>query len=487
VGFNPRVEIRMDKGYNVQLKISGGGEMQQEIKERILMIDRGDVPEGYKRTKVAIIPINWDIDSMKNIGEWIGGYAFKSEDFLNYPTNCSFQVIKMGNVKMNKLDIENNVAYMDVASIEEKHNKYLLKQGDILVSLTGTINNTDYGNVAVIEEGNKYFLNQRVGCFRISNSNRKNYYYFYMQGKTFRSKFFILGVGGTGNQANVSINDLNNLLVVKPPKLEQQKITSILSTWDKAIDLKEKLLAQKQEQKKGLMQNLLTGRVRVNEIGTVNSQKIKERIAMIRRGEVPEGYKKTRIGIMPMDWRVEKAKSIFRNISFKNNGDEKLLSVTQDRGVLPRSILGQRVMMPEGDTQSYKLVLPNQYIISLRSFEGGIELSNYRGVVSPAYTVLENIKEIDYNFYKYLFKKEDFIRRMNSAVIGIRDGKQISYADFAELLIQNPDVNEQKEISRILALSDTQLDLLTQELSLLKQQKKGLMQLLLTGIVRVKY
>jgi type I restriction enzyme, S subunit len=116
--------------------------------------------------------------------------------------------------------------------------------------------------------------------------------------------------------------------------------------------------------------------------------------------------------------------------------------------------------MPDGDTEGYKLVTPGNFIISLRSFQGGLEYSNYRGLVSPAYTVIEPIIRILDDFYRQYFKSYDFIGHLAVAVIGIRDGKQISYSDFSFLKLPYPPIEE--------------------------QQKQGLIQQLLTGKVRVK-
>jgi type I restriction enzyme S subunit len=123
----------------------------------------------------------------------------------------------------------------------------------------------------------------------------------------------------------------------------------------------------------------------------------------------------------------------------------------------------------------------------LRSFQGGIEYSDYRGIVSPAYTVLKPKKEIISEFYKQYFKSYDFIEHLAIAVIGIRDGKQISYEDFCSIKIPNPPLAEQTAIAEILSSADKEISLAQKKLSALKAQKKGLMQVLLTGKKRVKF
>lgn len=450
--------------------------MQQEIRERIDMIRRGDIPLGYKKTSVGVIPDNWNVKKIGDISK-INLLSLSSDTANDY----EFYYYDLSSIDEGKINHPNiKTKYSESPSRARR----IFRRNDILMS---TVRPNLKGFAKIDFDAEDCVSSTGFAVITVNDEDDFDFLYHNLFSYNIEQQINSLLVGS--NYPAINNEDVENLCIPYISiKSEQQKIAAILSTWDKAIELKEKLIAQKQVQKKGLAQNLLTGKIRVNEIGSINHEQLKQRLFLIHNGEVPEGYQKTKLGILPLDWKVEKAKSIFKNVSIKNNGEnEELLSVTQDRGVLPRRLLGQRVMMPEGDTDSFKLVQPNQYIISLRSFEGGIELSNYRGIVSPAYTVIENIKEISHIFYKHLFKTVDFIKRMNSAVIGIRDGKQISYSDFSELYIQYPDKDEQREIAKIITLADQELQLLQQELTLLKQQKKGLMQLLLTGVVRVKY
>jgi len=179
------------------------------------------------------------------------------------------------------------------------------------------------------------------------------------------------------------------------------------------------------------------------------------------------------------------AGNIFNSISIKNNPKEELLSVTQDKGVIPRTKLAGRVTMPTGNRDGFKLVEKGNFVISLRSFQGGLEYSEYKGLVSPAYTVLTERKKINRDFYKYYFKSYEFIERLSIAVIGIRDGKQISYSDFCTVKIPDISVSEQTAIAKVLTTSDKEIQQLQTQLNQLKEQKKGMMQQLLTGKKRL--
>ena len=166
-------------------------------------------------TELGEIPKEWEIIKLNECGYIFGGNAFKSSSFTTEYKENDYQVIRMGNVQLGKLDLEKNPVFLSENLVCEKEKKYLLKEEDILISLTGTVNKTDYGNISWVDRNNKYLLNQRVGCLRNDNGEFNNrYYYYLLQSNMFRNQFFECGVGGTGNQANVSIADLNNIKVL---------------------------------------------------------------------------------------------------------------------------------------------------------------------------------------------------------------------------------------------------------------------------------
>lgn len=210
-------------------------------------------------------------------------------------------------------------------------------------------------------------------------------------------------------------------------------------------------------------------------------ESIKKRIEAVRHGEVPEGYRRTRAGLMPLEWQGDlSAKDVFCNYTNKkHNGEYEVLSATQDRGIIPRSEVDIDIKYAEENIGSYKKVDSGDFVISLRSFQGGIEYSEYEGLVSPAYTVLKAAKPISDNYYRAYFKTPDFISRLNGAVYGIRDGKQIGFEDFGELSIHYPPVAEQQKIAEILTTCDRVIELKQQLLEEKRRQKQWLMRNLL--------
>lgn len=165
--------------------------------------------------------------------------------------------------------------------------------------------------------------------------------------------------------------------------------------------------------------------------------------AMIKRKEW--------LGSIPVNWGYIPGKYVFRLRTTKGNNTPVLLAATQKQGMYPQHLLEGVVQVREGtDMQSFRTVHKDDYVISLRSFQGGFEMSDYEGVCSPAYQVFYNTKPIDHRYYKYLFKSKGFIQEMDSVTVGIREGKNIPYDSFAQTYIPYPSPAEQSRISAFL-------------------------------------
>ena len=219
------------------------------------------------------------------------------------------------------------------------------------------------------------------------------------------------------------------------------------------------------------------------------NEEIKERLEQIRRGELPNGYRRTKAGIMPLDWCAKReytAKELFRSVAKRGGGEElDVLSATQDNGVIPRNLLDIDIKYDKENLSNYKRVEKGDFVISLRSFQGGIEYSLYDGLISPAYTVMKPIHPISAGYYKAYFKTDDFISRLNRGIYGIRDGKQVSFTDFGDFYIHCPPLAEQQRIADILSAQDTVIELKERLVAEKLRQKKYLMQRLLTGKQRL--
>ena len=186
------------------------------------------------------------------------------------------------------------------------------------------------------------------------------------------------------------------------------------------------------------------------------------------------------------EWKRVKTEEIFENISIKNNPLLPVLAVTQDKGVILRESCGINIKYENKSLKSYKIVKPGNFIISLRSFQGGLEYSELEGIVSPAYTILNNKQNISYDFFKYYFKTYNFIKSLNIAVEGIRDGKQISYNSFKDIKIAFPSLPEQEKIASFLTLIDKKIEKQKELVELLKKYKRGLLSSIFSQNLRFK-
>ena len=173
------------------------------------------------------------------------------------------------------------------------------------------------------------------------------------------------------------------------------------------------------------------------------------------------------------------AEELFQNIVDKNHSDETVLTIVQGKGTLPREQAGRNIHYDDASLSNYKKVEPGDFIIHLRSFEGGLEMANEAGIVSPAYTILRCKKTHSSLFYDAYFHTDEFINHnLSKAVEGIRDGRQISYAAFKWLGIPYCDPCEQKKISDLLAVLNKRIAKQSDLVESLKKYKRGLLQVI---------
>ncbi len=373
------------------------------------------IPTGYKSSPLGPIPEDWEV---KRLGEIITVNSGKDYKHLN---NGNIPVYGTGGYM---LSVDDKLSDIDAVGIGRK----------------GTIDKPQYLKAPFWTVDTLFFLTTK-------NGNEIEFVFCLSQMIKWKKYSEQTGV------PSLTRTSIDNIEIPAPPLPEQHRIVSVLSLWDTAIAKQTALIEKLTLRKRGLMQQLLTGKKRLKGFS----------------GE----------------WERIKAGEIFKSISVKGNGSEVLLSATQEHGVIPRDQLEGRVTMPTGDTNSFKLVEVGDFVISLRSFQGGLEYSEHRGIVSPAYTVLKPIVEINKTFYRYYFKSAEFIGHLAIAVIGIRDGKQISYDDFCFVKIPYPNIEEQKAISSIFLQADKEIEMANKKLARLQEEKKGLMQVLLTGKKRI--
>ncbi len=156
------------------------------------------------------------------------------------------------------------------------------------------------------------------------------------------------------------------------------------------------------------------------------------------------------LGVVPAHWDLLKMKYLFSERVQKGFPDEPLLAATQTKGVVPKEEYESRTVLALKDLHLLKLVEPGDYVISLRSFQGGIEYAHYRGIISPAYTILRPSSLAHRNFFEFFFKSAGFVNSLSLFVTGIREGQNIDYEKLSRTPLPVPPLEEQIAIGQFL-------------------------------------
>jgi type I restriction enzyme S subunit len=258
-----------------------------------------------------------------------------------------------------------------------------------------------------------------------------------------------IATGTSGSMKNISKPNFLNLEVRIPTLPEQTKIASFLTAVDEklqALKQKKTLLAQ---YKKGVMQKIFSQELRFKDDNG---------------NDYP-------------DWEEKNGDLIFESISDKKHtSDLPILAITQEFGAIPRDLIDYSVSVSDKSVESYKVVQIGDFIISLRSFQGGIEYSNYHGICSPAYIILRPHIQINSLFFKAYFKTSKYIKELQKNLEGIRDGKMISFKYFSDIKLPLPSLEEQTKIANFLSAIDDKINHCGVQIEKMEVWKKGLLQ-----------
>ncbi|WP_252734225.1 restriction endonuclease subunit S [Bacteroides fragilis] len=266
-------------------------------------------------------------------------------------------------------------------------------------------------------------------------------------------------------------DDLFSISSHYPPLSEQTAIASYLK--DKTSKIEQYVTERERELLESLKQS---------EIANVVTKGLNPNVPMKDSG-IPW------IGMIPKHWEVKKIKFLFKERSEKGFPNEPVLCSTQKYGVIPQDMYENRVVVVNKGLEGLKLVEVGDFIISLRSFQGGIEYAYYQGIISAAYTVLTPSKEINSQYIKYLFKSHPFIELLKTCVTGIREGQNINYGMLRKNSIMLPPLSEQQAIVSYiedkLQKIDTCITDLQAEINYLKEFKQRLISDVVTGQICV--
>ncbi|MEZ9910710.1 restriction endonuclease subunit S [Vibrio sp. 10N.261.51.A3] len=334
--------------------------------------------------------------------------------------------------------------------------KHTLQSGDLLFSRRG-----DVSRFALIESDYPRSL-CGTGCLKATPNKAHSplFLSYFLQKNAVKKWLEQNAVGQTMPNMNTAI--LAELpLMVASSREEEDKIAKILSTWDKAISTTEKLIATSKQQKKALMQQLLTG---------------KKRLVNPEGGKAFEG-----------EWEEFKLGELFAERVETKRDDLPLLSITSSDGVVYQEDTGRKNTSND-DKSKYRRICVNDIgYNTMRMWQGRSSISNKEGIVSPAYTILIPQQNVAPMYASYLFKLPRLVHVFERNSQGlVSDTWNLKYPHFAKIKWSFPCLKEQQKIASILTAADKEIEVLETKLSHFKQEKKALMQQLLTGKRRVK-
>ena len=271
----------------------------------------------------------------------------------------------------------------------------------------------------------------------------------------FMSEHFIAGLStvtyGIRDGRSISVDEFMNTFLAFPAVEEQAAISRLFDYLDDLITLHQRKYDKLVVFKKSMLEKMFP-----------------------KDGEsVPE----IRFAGFTDPWEQRKASEVFQIVDDRGHPTLPVLSATQNQGMIYRDDSGRYIGHDESNEIGYKRVLPGDFVVHLRSFQGGFAHSQYEGITSPAYTVFRAKEPTSHSdrFWKHWFMSEHFIAGLSTVTYGIRDGRSISVDEFMNTFLAFPAVEEQAAISRLFDYLDDLITLHQRKLELLQNIKKSLL------------
>lgn len=419
-----------------------------------------NIPAGYKCSSLGIIPKEWEVKKINNICEFLSNNTL-SHDKLNYESGNILNIhygdvlIKFGyilDVSIKKLPYINE----DIDYIA----KHYISEGDIIIADTAEDETVGKACEVVGVKNKKIVSGLHTFWLRPKeNSFAPRFLGYLINSKTYHNQLLPLIQGI--KVCSVSKQAIGETCLILPPFSEQQMIAEILSVWDSAIEMQSALIEKLETRKRGLMQQLLT---------------------CLGESHSPSKRLKGFSG----EWKRVKLGDLFDERNERNFQRLNLLSIGQE-GVYLQSESVKRDISND-DKSNYKRICPNDIgYNTMRMWQGRSALSTLEGIVSPAYTIVKPNPTVDALFISVLIKQKRVVYDFWTHSQGlVSDTLNCKFPDFAQVKVIIPTLPEQTAIAEILTTADNEITLAKQKLESLRRQKKGLMQVLLTGKKRVK-
>jgi type I restriction enzyme S subunit len=409
------------------------------------------IPKGYKLTKIGVLPVEWEVVKLENI-------LSKIESGTS--VNCSIgsesdkRILKTSAVTLGAfLPSETKTPIVD----EEDKLSTQVKAGHILVCRKNSPSLV--GSSVLVESLDQDLFLPDLLWQLIPNENYReisNFLFYALNEGHTAFRIRNLASGSSESMRNISKKSYLNLSLPLPPLPQQQKIAQILATWDQAIQTQTQLINAKKELKRGLMQQLLTGEVRLPGFeGVWESTRMNKILRELKKD------------------KVENAET-FELVTVKLYC--KGIELT---GKSPRNTEKGR---------PYYFREPGEILVGRQNFHNGgigrVPDFGKKVVASNAISSFKALETVNTDFLLHAVMNPNFYRKVGH-LIGGTGQKEVSRKEFSNLRLKLPSIPEQTAIANILTTADREITLLETRLTELREQKRGLMQRLLTGAVRV--
>ncbi|QHI38689.1 hypothetical protein IMCC3317_40830 [Kordia antarctica] len=402
---------------------------------------------GYKKTKLGWIPEDWKIKTISQLAE-VDKDSLKSSTDADY----KFEYISLSDVNKGILSVKLDVyKYKNAPSRARR----IVKKHSILMA---TVRPNLKSFCFINEEVKDTIASTGFAVINTKENTESGYLYQFLFSANYESQIYALVVGS--NYPAINSSDVKSIKVPTPPFNEQQKIASILSSWDTAIETTQTLIEKLQARKKGLMQQLLTGKLRLD--GFLDKWEEKELGNFIKQTLRPKN----------------KPNDLYLALGLRSHGK----GIFHKENFDPNSIAMETLYEVKENDLVVNITFAWEHAIAIANKidEGGLVSHRF-----PTYTFIDGIS--DSLFFRYYVLQPRFKYLLN--VIspgGAGRNRVMSKKDFPKLVVKIPSFKEQKAISSVLDSIDKGIVNHQNYLEQLQTQKKGLMQQLLTGQIRVK-
>jgi type I restriction enzyme S subunit len=413
---------------------------------------------GFKLTKLGWIPVEWEYDTLRNAADYVD-YRGKTP----VKSDSGIFLVTAKNIKDGFIDYQHSKEYIPVDTFDDVMSRGQVQLGDVVITTEAPL-----GKVAQIDKEG-IALAQRVIKYRgKSKVLDNNYFRHFLMGHTFQAELLKESTGST--VLGIKGSRLHKIKIAIPSLPEQTRIANCLSTWDRAITTTRNLLQQLDERKKGLMQGLLSGAVRVPGFSS----------AAASGGEG--------------DWEEVSLGDVTERVTDKNEElNDTVVTISAQRGfVLQEDYFNKRVASKT--LSGYYLIEQGQFAYN-KSYSKGYPMGAFKrldnlekAVVTTLYICFKVLDNVDSDFLLNYFEGGLMIKNLSR--IAQEGGRahgllNIGLKDFFSLKLKLPPLSEQTTIAKILTTADQEIALYKRKLAKLEAQKKGLMQQLLTGQKRL--